>query len=437
MAAASMLSVEPGALNFSAAGHLYATHSLHAFAARCPPPLARWAVEELTEPGDHVLDPMCGSGTTLVEAMLTGRRGMGADIDPLARLVALAKAVPVPPEHVVGLAETVEDRIGDVVDDGWRPDLPDLAKWFRPEVAGDLARLRIVIQELTPDGSALRRLAWTVLSSLIVARTSVANARDLVHSRHHYREWTEDPGTVDRFIRRLRRAARLMQDLAERLSALPRPHLPATMVGEDARNLRVATGQVDLVFFSPPYVSALDYPRANMFAVGWLADVLGLSVEDYRLRARQYVGTERAALALATPEQPLPPATDWPDVDAMVDALAEAPAKAWIVHRYFADMGRVLAECSRVVRPGGHVVLVVCPSNIRKVPIPTHALFASIAGPASAGRLSVAGLAERTIHDHRRLMPYLESAFGERMRTEYVLVLRRGPGSGGHEQDTG
>jgi len=33
---------------------------------------------------------------------------------------------------------------------------------------------------------------------------------------------------------------------------------------------------------------------------------------------------------------------------------------------------------------------------------------------------------ERTIHDHRRVMPYLESAFGERMRTEYVLVLRRG-----------
>jgi hypothetical protein len=49
-------------LDLSASGHLYATHGLHAFAARCPPPLARWAIETFTDRGDIVLDPMCGSG---------------------------------------------------------------------------------------------------------------------------------------------------------------------------------------------------------------------------------------------------------------------------------------------------------------------------------------------------------------------------------------
>ena len=32
---------------------------------------------------------------------------------------------------------------------------------------------------------------------------------------------------------------------------------------------------------------------------------------------------------------------------------------------------------------------------------------------------------ERTLDDSRRIMPYLQSGFGRRMRTEYVLVFRR------------
>ena len=41
--------------------------------------------------GDFVLDPMMGSGTTIVEALLEGRRGIGLDIDPLALRVSQAK----------------------------------------------------------------------------------------------------------------------------------------------------------------------------------------------------------------------------------------------------------------------------------------------------------------------------------------------------------
>lgn len=48
-------------LDFSPAGHIYATHGLHAFAARCPPPLVDWAIRRFTSPGDVVLDPMVGS----------------------------------------------------------------------------------------------------------------------------------------------------------------------------------------------------------------------------------------------------------------------------------------------------------------------------------------------------------------------------------------
>lgn len=416
--------VEPGALDFAASGHLYATHGLHPFAARLPPPLARWAIETFTDPGDYVLDVMCGSGTTLVEGLLTGRHSYGVDIDPLARLISMTKATPISPKSVTALADDIERRFRRRTGaNSWRPSLPRLDYWFRDDVCADLARLKTHIVASTKEGSALRSLAWTVFSSLIIARTSVANARDLVHSRHHYREWTADPDVPGRFVRHMRRAAGLMEELKTGIAGKPRSIV--RIAGSDARDLALSDGMVDLTFFSPPYVSALDYPRAHVFAVAWLSDVLGVDVDQYRLDARRYIGTDRAALAEATGAQPLPPKTGWKKVDAVVRHLSSEPARAWTVHRYFRDMGTVMAECARVTRPGGHVVVVVCPSNIRRVRVETHAAFAELAPIVSDGGLEIEDTYARTIHDHRRVMPYLEHAFGERMRTEYVIVARR------------
>jgi SAM-dependent methyltransferase len=415
-------------LDFTAAGHLYATHPLHAFAARCPPPLARWAIERYSNVGDVVLDPMCGSGTTLVEATLAGRKGWGADIDPLARLIAEAKSRPTDAMAIGEFANGVERQLVDgVVDDGWRPEGIDLSRWFRADVAADLARLRVLLSELAED-DPLRAVTWTAFSSLIVARTSVANARDLVHSRHHF-QVRDDPSDVPRrFVRSLRRAAKQHAEYGQLLDGIP--WNPPRVVGPDARALPVEDGTASLVFTSPPYCSALDYTRAHMFAVAWMPELLGCSADAYRHLGRLYVGSERAPMADVKPGQPLPPLTGYGEVDAVVEALSDAPKRAWIVHRYFCDMEQVLAECARVVRPGGRIVLVVCPSNIRKVPVPTHQLFAVMAGAATSGALTVDAMHERTIHDHRRVMPYLEASFGARMRTEYVLVLAKTEGGG-------
>jgi hypothetical protein len=83
-----------GELNFHGEDSSYASHDVHAFAAKFPPQLPRAFIRGLTAPGDFVLDPMMGSGTTIVEALLEGRRGIGLDIDPLALRVSQAKTIP-------------------------------------------------------------------------------------------------------------------------------------------------------------------------------------------------------------------------------------------------------------------------------------------------------------------------------------------------------
>jgi hypothetical protein len=58
--------------------------------ARMLPAIAAFAIAALTEPADVVFDPMCGAGTTLVEALHLGRHAVGIDIEP--RWAELARA---------------------------------------------------------------------------------------------------------------------------------------------------------------------------------------------------------------------------------------------------------------------------------------------------------------------------------------------------------
>src|SRR5688572_13135493 len=72
-------------------------HRLHAmcsYMAMFPPTLPHYFVRWLTDEGDVVYDPFSGRGTTVLEACLLGRVGLGSDASPLAWVLSSAKAQP-------------------------------------------------------------------------------------------------------------------------------------------------------------------------------------------------------------------------------------------------------------------------------------------------------------------------------------------------------
>ena len=70
------------------------THAFYRYPARFPPSFASAAIRLFTEPGDLVVDPFMGGGTTLVEAAVLGRRAIGTDISRLAMFVSQVKTTP-------------------------------------------------------------------------------------------------------------------------------------------------------------------------------------------------------------------------------------------------------------------------------------------------------------------------------------------------------
>ena len=70
------------------------THNFYRYPARFAPEFAREVIMQFSSEGDCVLDAFMGGGTTIVEAISTGRTALGTDINPLAHFVATVKTTP-------------------------------------------------------------------------------------------------------------------------------------------------------------------------------------------------------------------------------------------------------------------------------------------------------------------------------------------------------
>ena len=417
-------------LDFAGHNTLYATHGLHAYAAKCPPQLVRYGLRYYSKPGETILDPMAGSGTTLVEARLQGRNAIGFDIDPLARLIAQVKATVLCDAEILAAFECIErGYLSDqtslvrgiaspiVQRRAQAPEFDGRDYWFAPQVTTALALLRYHIRTLTAP-EPVRDFFWVAFSSLILSRHSLANARDVVHSRHHHYVHPEPPDVWRRFSQRVTIMRRQMTEFGDRCAKVQLAQTQARL--GDARQLPLQPESVDLVFTSPPYATALDYPRAHFLAVAWLSEVLGLSLDDYRAGAAEYIGSERGRVhrhfELDARLVPLPLAA------RTVAHLATQDARrGQLTQRYFTDMLAVMGEIHRVLKAGRHAVLVVCPSHIRRVHIPTHQILIEI---GRAVGLRPKQQYVRTIDARRRVLPFMQS-FGRRMSTEYVLVFQK------------
>ena len=86
------------------------THQLYRYPAAAPPDLVREIIEAYTKPGDLVVDPFMGGGTTIVEAVAQGRRALGIDANTLAVFVTRAKTTPLSAQAWRRLDEWMEGR---------------------------------------------------------------------------------------------------------------------------------------------------------------------------------------------------------------------------------------------------------------------------------------------------------------------------------------
>ncbi len=218
----------------------------------------------------RVLDPFCGSGTVLAQAMLAGLDSRGEDINPLAVLVSRVRTSATSPA-------LLEDAGSRVLAAATRQvpahDFDGILKWFRPTAIEQLSGLRAAIAKEPALSS--RRFLWVVLAE-VIRRTS--NSRSSTFKLYERPRQTLDslpqPSPLFKVVleRNLAEHGAFVSELRSR-GRLRRGGL--TVVAEahvaDARGSRSDT--YDLVLTSPPYGdnrTTVPYGQASYLPLNWI-----------------------------------------------------------------------------------------------------------------------------------------------------------------------
>ncbi len=421
-------------LDFHGINGSHGPHSLHPFPAKFPPKLPEFFIGRLSDPGDVVLDPMAGSGTTLVEAVRLGRRAIGCDIDPLARIIATAKLTPIDPMAALqtGL-EVLRAAKNDYQADGRRLKRELKRRfdaktgefidyWFLPQHQLELLALLQRIEEL-PEGG-VRNFHVVVFSSTIIAKSGgVSLARDLAHTRPH-RDAGKTPNSA--FVEFGKRLERNVAALGGSKGEPPAPNgtgqaaakEPSRAVGihaASAANTGLPSESIDLIVTSPPYANnAIDYMRAHKFSLVWL----GWNIADLTKIRAGYLGhnATNGAEYGGLPGR----------CEETLSRLAERDAKkSMVLRRYFGEMAAVISEMRRVLKRGKAAVIVVGTSTLRGLDVETHKGIAAIGEGVG---FDLAGTGVRRLDRDRRMMParwgkLRLSQIEGRMHEEYVIGL--------------
>ena len=381
-------------LSFTGGERPHPLHTIHAFAAKFPAQLPRHFIEGLSEPGETVLDPMAGSGSTLLEGWLLGRDVIGVDLDPLAQKQCRAKTAWVAPQVIEEAGQMVLANARRRVEvdhplESFRRELDDatnafLDYWFLPETQTELAALALEIRgEADPT---LRNLLDVLFSATIVTKSGgVSRARDLAHSRPHRVNDKRPRSPLRMYEAQVRQAVRAFVEAPDMNGT------GSAVLAADSRNLPLADNSVDLIVTSPPYANALDYMRAHKFSLVWL----GSQIPHLGSLRGKYIGTERQSFQEAVP---LPD-----DAQRAVASLSEIDRqKSRVLARYLGEMRQAIKEMHRVIRPGRAAVIVVGPSTMRGQRIATQDYLAGIAEQVGFEKVRVA---ERLLDRDRRMMP--------------------------------
>jgi DNA modification methylase len=410
----TLIAALSGELDFHNSSSKEFTHDLHAFPAKFPPQLPRKFIQLLTQEADIILDPMVGSGTTVIEAYLANRHSIGCDIDPLSLQTCKVKVTPLENKSIQKYGERILqsacqniDNINiakrlETFDDKTREFLD---YWFDSDVQQALFALLYEIEEI--EAPEIRAFFELCFSGIIITKSGgVSRALDLAHTRPHR--------VSDKLVRSPFKEfeKRISRNISSLISLPIRQHIP-TLYNSDAQHLPIRNNSIDLIVTSPPYPSnAIDYMRAHKFSLVWF----GYSINALSNLRKEYIGGESITLFEF---ESLPPKTK-----ALVNKVEKFDKKKGkVLARYYSEMIRCVREMYRVLRPGKAAIVIVGSSNMRGIDTQVHTCLEEI-GRTIGFEIPHIGI--RRIDRDRRMLPAYKkgnngSQIENRMYEEHVI----------------
>ena len=356
----------------------YATHGLFPYRGKFHPQMIKGLLNAMgLRPGNTVLDPMMGSGTVLIEAALMGIKSIGLDASPFCRFMAQAKldGLTIPLEPLKAACRDSHSVFEHFKNKAGQPVAGSKVRYFAPsEPPGDMFQdsLSIFAYEpsfgVLPGGCELT----AVYKFLLLAYLDSAG----------YNERSERKTPYQQFHSILERYYFVVEKIQNVLAGCESEIARAQALQGDARKLPLESDSIDGILFSPPYSFAIDYLENDSFHLKFL----GVDLEKLR---QEMVGLRGRTLRQK-------------------------------FEFYQADMDHVMAECARVLKPGGFCTVVIGTNNHQ-----LSKIFGTSPDKVTGIDELLIQWAERQGLSFVRKLSRQIRGLSNTMRTEYIVIVRK------------
>lgn len=346
----------------------YLTHGYHRYPAKFIPQLAARIIKENSQAGDLVCDPFMGSGTTLVEAIVNGRRTYGTDINPVAVLIAKAKTTPIEPAKLLRevcevlsyIQSASQKEKGQALMDeiSFEQPIPKHERidyWFPEKQKLELALILAGIRKVRDP---------EIQTFLLCSFSNILKGCSIwmMKSVKPTRDWNKKPASAyQSFILQTRRMVKKNSEFWETLGGRK---VDCTADNNDARNLSLKNDSATLIVTSPPYVTSYEYADLHQLTALWLEYATNL--KEFRSKFIGSIQKEDGDLNLLYSKL----------ARETVEKLRVKDKKeATGAERYFFEMQQCFEEMHRVLKPKGRAAIVIGDTDLKKIEIKNAEIF--------------------------------------------------------------
>ncbi|MFH0948220.1 MAG: DNA methyltransferase [Elusimicrobiota bacterium] len=367
--------------NFEGEDTSYLTHSLHPYPAKFPPQLPKRILERYAVKGQTILDPFCGSGTTLIEARIFGVNAIGVDVNGLSTLLSKVKATPLSQKQFNMIKKFVDKLENEVIK--WkfsnRPkikikEIKGLEHWFQKNVSEEITFLLNEINLI--KNNDIQDFLKIVLSSIIVRVSNQdSDTRFAAIDKN-----IQNGYTLEQFCKK----AKEYNSRTMEYSKLINDKTELQIFNADSRNLDfISDNTVDLIITSPPYANSYDYYLYHKFRKLWL-DL------DVKFAQNNEIGSRRE-----------------------YSSLKENPEK------WNNDLIKCFIEMQRVLKPSHLAFIVIGDSVIKKELIKIEKEISDFA-PSTGFRVNE--ILSSDLSNHSKIF---NPTFAQKGKKEHLIILQK------------
>lgn len=366
------------------------THGFHKYPAKFIPQVPKWAIGKYLNGSKdkNILDPFCGSGTTLVEGLLAGYNVIGIDIDPLSTLISKVKTTRVEEKYLKKISNWLKKEIQAKRKGPFVPECKTIDHWFTKDAITKLSTIRSLIDQIPSifgndkEVINIQDLLIVCFSSIIRRVSNADNESQKTYVSHTKIKEPEEVNSLfftqlDLFVDRVINFSKItpVETTNKIIHSSSISSLEETLTGL----------KIDLAITSPPYIKAIDYIYNQMVELFWIGDLFLMQTQEKQnIRKIQYIGNKQIQKAEFVHYSPYKTLLDINKLDKKLQLVYTNDIKnghkhSYITFKYFTEMEKHFVEMSKCLKKETHYIMVVGNSNVSDIYFETSDFLIDIA----------------------------------------------------------